>query len=204
MLYEKQYASSNGEREVECIICETTTCTIFVLGFSLGTSQIVWWQYFLVSEKVVRITLTYFPEFQEAWKAGWGRQLRDVIASVIIADFAVKYASTACNITIEFTLFCHIKWNKSWISLDRRFQWNNARIKYIYTFQVDIKAFPSLSFTTHFPERGRSEGALFIQRSESQIGLIINQNNEIYAASYSPLVTLTGNLYTQHFIQFFF
>lgn len=36
MLYEKQYASSNGEREVECIICETTTCMIFVLGFSLG------------------------------------------------------------------------------------------------------------------------------------------------------------------------
>lgn len=65
----------------------------------------------------------------------------------------------------------------------------------IYAFQGDIKTFPSLSFTFHIPERGRSGSALFPERSESFISLIIYQINKIYAASYTTLVTPAGNLY---------
>lgn len=71
-------------------------------------------------------------------------------------------------------------------------------------FRVTLKLSLLFFLPLAFLREEEVEGVLLTQRSESLIGLIINQINEIYEARYSPLVTLTGNLHAQHFIQLFF
>lgn len=58
-------------------------------------------------------------------------------------------------------------------------------------FRVTLKLSLLFFLPLAFLREEEVEGVLLTQRSESLIGLIINQINEIYEARYSPLVTLT-------------
>jgi len=112
-----------------------------------------------------------------------------------------------CKITTEFTQFYHSKWNKSWISLERRFQWNNAIsmfLKQVYMpFRETLKLSLRFLLLLAFLREEVVGSALFTQGSDSLISSIMNQINEIYTASYTHQVTRTGNLHAQHFIPLF-